>query len=178
MSSSTSTEHKLDSVNEDRLEMMLPSNDGSSPSETLSPTTLSWYIDHLMKNSSKKYFPISFHSNHTLNIYISFKEKQGLTLEEIFLELVRKGNIVYVRYMLNDIRLNPSCFENEAIILSVIHQKYNILELLMMDQRMDPSDQNNLALRIALTEKNHRLINKLFENKKVKESIRKIFMDT
>jgi formate-dependent nitrite reductase membrane component NrfD len=63
--------------------------------------------------------------------------------------------------MLVDTRLNPNYNNNQAIIICIVHFRYYMLNLLLKDARIQPHDQNNLAIRLSLLKRDKKLVDML-----------------
>src|SRR6185503_9095679 len=61
----------------------------------------------------------------------------------------QKGHIDIVRLLLEDTRVDPSEFDNQALYNACSYHHLKVVKLLLTDPRVDPSTQNNLALSCA-----------------------------
>jgi len=129
------------------------------------------YINYLENKEPSFFCAAPKIQNDYLEIYIRKCEKEDFTLHEIFLDFVKKGNIVLVKKLLNDIRIEPNHLNNEAVILSILNDRMKILHLLLNNEKVDPSDQNNLALRLAIIQNNKPCIQMLLSHPRVKETL-------
>jgi hypothetical protein len=103
--------------------------------------------------------------------YLKKHLNKGLSINQIFLNVIRNQDMIILRKMLSDIRVDPGYRENEALIYCVLNKNYIIAELLVADKRVDPSDQNNMALRLAVNGKDKRMIEILLKHPEVLQSI-------
>jgi hypothetical protein len=103
--------------------------------------------------------------------FISKKMLEGWDINDLFLWQVKNGNLFYVKKMLNDERVDPTYCQHDCIVLSVIYKHYSIFDLLYMDERIDPSTQNNLHLMISIQYNDTYIKQKLETSSKVLKSL-------
>ncbi len=126
-----------------------------------------------MKKTPSDYFPlVKSPENHFLyEGYIKKHLLDNWDLNDLFLNNVKDGKLFLVKKMLGDFRINPTYCNNEAIVLSVLYEHYSIFDLLFLDERIDPSDQNNLPFLIAIQKNNLIFQEKLKTHPKVIHTI-------
>lgn len=78
------------------------------------------------------------------------------------------GNLGVMRLLLADSRVDPSDYNNEAILLAVDHSQMDALKLLLSDPRTDASDGDNIALHRAVKHGFADIFTLLIENEKVR----------
>ena len=90
--------------------------------------------------------------------------------EETFTLAAGAGLIQKVKQLLQDSKVDPSCFYNFPIILSSKNARLEVVQLLLDDKRVDPSDRFNSALRLACENGHLSIVNLLLQNEKVDPS--------
>jgi hypothetical protein len=139
--------------------------------------TLEEYVKYLENKSPSQCISIPTYEQQYYTHYEGFIKKkfsEGWDIHDLFLYYVKEGKLFYVRKMLNDPRLDPSYCENECIVLSVLHQHYPIFDLLYLDERIDPTTQNNLPYMISVQYSDLYIKQKLENHPKVVQSIQNI----
>jgi ankyrin repeat protein len=68
-----------------------------------------------------------------------------------------------VMFLIQDRRVDPSIFGNNALMLAVRQGNYQIVEILLADERVDPSANNNFALKRALSDQNYEIVRMLVD---------------
>jgi hypothetical protein len=135
--------------------------------------TIEQYQEYLENKNPSEYISLisipEYHSHY--EGYIRKKLSQGWDIHDLFLNQVKNGKLFYVRKMLNDYRVDPTCCQHECIVLSVLHQHYHIFDLLYLDERIDPSTQNNLPYLISIQYNDLYIKEQLENHPKVVKSI-------
>ena len=72
-----------------------------------------------------------------------------------------------VRYILYDLKVDPSYNENEALMYAAENGNVELLMLLLADPRVDPSDQNYRAIRDAAKNKHTNILKLLLADERI-----------
>jgi len=83
--------------------------------------------------------------------------------------------LAVVKRLLQDPRVDPSAFDNEALIQTIENrlpyqneaQQLKMIEILLKDPRVDPSALDNEALRLASEAREFAVVERLLEDKRV-----------
>jgi hypothetical protein len=98
------------------------------------------------------------------NYYNSVNNKDVLLdLKDLLIYSVYHNKIEFVKFLLQDKRIDPTTTENFALFYSVNYGFIEIVDLLINDDRIDPTINDNFNICLAL-EKNHIEIFKLIYN--------------
>lgn len=131
---------------------------------------LDQYVEYLNSKTISRYISIPSISNE-YETFVKYYSKKGLSIDELFLKVIRDNNLIMFRKMITDVRVNPAFMNNESVILCVLHDKYRILSILLQHPQVVPYDQNNLALRLAINMKNKPILDLLLKCQSVIDHI-------
>lgn len=131
---------------------------------------LDHYIEYVLSKPPKVYISVSS-EDPNYETWLNFQKKNGKDIDDVFLDCIRKNNLLVFRKMINDIRVDPGIQNNEALILCILNKNYTMLSLLLQHPRIQPNDQNNFALRLAINQKDKRILDMLLKDQRVIENI-------
>lgn len=80
------------------------------------------------------------------------------------------GHTHIVKELLKIPKVNPSAFENAAIVFAAMKGHIDIVKVLLADSRVDPCEDNNRALHLASWNNYFSIINLLLSDSRVFES--------
>lgn len=85
-------------------------------------------------------------------------------------DAARRGHLLVVERLLKDVRVDPSV--GLAFVFAVCQKQYDIVNLLLNDQRVDPSQWNNLAIHYASEDGQTSLVARLLADPRVSATFR------
>ena len=129
------------------------------------------YIQFLLNKPPSEYLPVPNKSSNDIDIFELICNRYDININELFLDKVKKGDLLSVKKLANDFRVQVNCLNNEAIILILLNNRINVFEYLLSLEIVDPSDQDFLALRIAMIQKNKYIIEILLKHPKIIQNI-------
>jgi hypothetical protein len=83
---------------------------------------------------------------------------------------IRNNNLICLRALLKDKRVDPAANENEAFLLACRSSRTGIVKELLQDKRVDPSADSNFAIRWASFEGETEIVKALLKDKRVDPS--------
>ncbi len=90
-----------------------------------------------------------------------------------FHRLIYNNDIENIKIFLKDKKLNPSLFNNIAIIKASELGYLDIVKLFLNDKRVNPSDKLNSAITFAFKNKHFNIVNLLWQDQRIKNSLEK-----
>lgn len=128
------------------------------------------YIQFLLNKKPSEYIPIP-NKSHDINVFELMCNIYDMNMNELFLNQVKKGNLVNVKKLASDNRVKVDYLNNEAVILSLLNNRINIFRYLISLENVDPCDQDFLLMRIAIMQKNKFVIDLLLKHPKILKNI-------
>lgn len=101
------------------------------------------------------------------------KVKQFLSIDPSYKDnlLIRRASALgfydIVKLLLQDPRVDPGAYANEAIRMAVNGKHPRVVNLLLEDSRVNPADYHNQALRIAIASGNEEITDLLLSDSRV-----------
>lgn len=89
-----------------------------------------------------------------------------------FIWAVESGALNIVKVLLEDGRVNPAAYDNEAIIMAACREDPDMIKILLGDPRVNPGDSNNQALFSALLRDNRKVVKLLLADPRVNPAAR------
>jgi hypothetical protein len=100
------------------------------------------------------------------NENISYKKQRK------FSEAVDSNNLILTAFYLENKKINPAFFHNDALVTSCINGYYDMVKLLLSDDRVDPTADLNSPIVESYNNKHYNVVSLLWEIKEVQNLLR------
>jgi hypothetical protein len=100
------------------------------------------------------------------------QKNKYITKHERLLNAILDKNIKNIENLINNENVDPSEFDNNAIIKASYEGNIDVIKLLLSDLRVDPSDDLNSAISICLDYNHIEAIKLLWKDKRVKDTLK------
>lgn len=98
------------------------------------------------------------------------KNSENLKPNDKLLYGCQYNSLFLVQKSLND-GADPSCLSNLPIITASGYGSYDVVEFLLMDERVDPTDRDNYAIKTAYQYKYKDIVRLLLNDQRVKNTL-------
>ena len=117
-----------------------------------------------------KYSKLKYDIQHSID---SFENAEDLSRIFALRYACLIGDVTRVEELLADSRVNPSCWNNEALLCSIRQGKNaeSVVRLILDDGRVDPTEPENAPLFFAMFQRDGAVLRELLEDKRVSAAL-------
>jgi hypothetical protein len=118
------------------------------------------YIRKMSQDEINNAFLLGCRRNCIHSVRTVFKYNPDIQMQDHlpFMIVCSRGYMGLVRYFCEELGENPSCNNNEAIVLASGYGEESVVKYLMLDKRVDPSARMNEAMTMAILQKKHHIV--------------------